>query len=224
MRYQPDHKLHAYQHLVEAAARLAKAEGFAATPLRRLTAAAGRSPGALYTLFDHKNDLLRAIVDNELERTLHFLGGEPPPRRHKHAPDTAPPPSLDLPQLQQALAAYLHPAHLLDPAGGCILPTLAAEIARADGKTRRACERGLRRLQAHLARPLGSPAAAWAVLSQAVGAVLIARTMASASASKEVLTSALNDLRQRQLHPPKTGDSLDPAQSPPAAQPRHSRP
>ena len=124
MRHPPDHKLHACHHLVAACATLAKAEGFAATPLRRLTAAAGRTTGALYALFDSKDQLLRAIIEQELEHTLHRLGGDPPPERGRHAPDppAAPAAPADLDALHLALAV----AHV-QAAGTPALAVSAAE-------------------------------------------------------------------------------------------------
>lgn len=218
MRYRNDHRFHSHRRLVAAAASLAKANGFAATPVREMAAAAACTTGTLYSLLDTKENLLRSIIEQELERTLLYLGGHPPPGTPPIDPLL---PGIDAPAaswapataaekqraLHAALAAYLHPAHLHDHGGGCVLPALAAEIARADQPTRRACERGLRQLHAHLGRLLDDRAAAWAVLSQAVGALLLARTMESAEAGEEVLTSALQDATRRHPGPPPPGPS-----------------
>lgn len=178
MRYRPDHKFHAHCRLAEAAAALAKQAGFAATPLRRFMALVQRSTGAFYVLYDNKDDLLRVIVEQELERTLQRF-------------DVA-----DMAGLLEIFAAYLHPGHVEDSSGGCVLPALAAEIGRADVATRRACEKGLLRLHARLAPILGDQNAAWAAICQAVGAVLLARAMATDTSREEVLTSTLRQLRR----------------------------
>lgn len=193
MRYSPDHKFHAHVTRTEVAARLAKQEGFAATSLRRFMAASGHTTGAFYALFDCKEQLLLAIVEEELLRTLR---GFSPPTMPGYglAPSLADKHSAT--GLRDALAAYLHPAHIEDLAGGCLLPALAAEIGRADLDTRRACERGLQRIQQTLTDSLGDTSAAWAVLSQAVGTVLLARTMATGHRRQEILTSSLTQLHQ----------------------------
>lgn len=193
MPFGPAYKLQAYDALVEMASNLAKQDGFAATPLRRFTASIGRTTGAFYTQFDSRDDLLHAIVDHEMQRTLrHFIPmladsaqGEGASSRHNdlHA------------ALFDALDAYLHASHAQDWAGGCVLPALAAEIGRARPSTRRTCEKGLLRLHAYIEEVLGAPDVAWAVMSQAVGAVLLARAMASSESRKEVLTSTATQLR-----------------------------
>lgn len=198
MRYRPDHKFRAHCQLTEAAAALAKQAGFAATPLRRFMALVKRSTGAFYVLYDNKDDLLRAIVEQELERTLQRFD------------------AADMTGLFEIFAAYLHPGHVEDSSGGCVLPALAAEIGRADVATRRACEKGLLRLHDRLAYLLGDQDAAWAALSQAVGAVLIARTMATCIRREEVLTSALQRLPRSRLNAasPPTQNAPDTASPP----------
>lgn len=193
MPFGPAYKLQAYDALVEMASNLAKQDGFAATPLRRFTASIGRTTGAFYTQFDSRDDLLHAIVDHEMQRTLrHFI-----PVLADDATGVAGSPRHDdlHGALFDALDAYLNAAHAQDWAGGCVLPALAAEIGRAGPPTRRACEKGLLRLHAYIEEVLGAPDIAWAVISQAVGGVLLARTMASSESRKQVLTSIATQLR-----------------------------
>lgn len=184
MRYRPDHKFHAHCELAVVAARLAKQAGFAATPLRRFMSAVGRSTGAFYALYENKDDLLHAIVDSESHRTLSFFQSD------------------DCPGLLAELATYLQLSHVDDSAGGCLLPALAPEIGRARHTTRLTCEKGLLRLHTRFAHALGDPDAAWAAISQAVGTILLARTMATESHRKEILTSSLKQLCHHHRTPP----------------------
>ncbi|MGT2490467.1 hypothetical protein ACU4GD_07815 [Cupriavidus basilensis] len=54
------------------------------------------------------------------------------------------------------LDRYLTMGHVRHPETGCPLPSLAAEIARADVETRTACEDGLVAMQRDIAGRLGS--------------------------------------------------------------------
>lgn len=173
MRYRPDHKQEARQRLVEAGAVLAKQQGFAATGLDALMAAAGLTTGAFYSQFKSKPELLRAIVEHELARTVDAFAAKSPA------------------QARQALALYLDPLHAAHPGAGCPIPALGAEIARADVGTREIFESGLRGLHAVFAELLGDRDAAWGLICQAIGGVLVARAMATPAARDEVLAGVL---------------------------------
>lgn len=173
MRYSPEHKLATRQRLIEAGGALAKKEGFGNTGMDALAAAAGLTTGAFYAQFRSKPELLHAIVEHELDRTLTLFAGRTDER------------------LLRALTAYLSPFHAEHPELGCSIPTLAGEIARADLATRETFEAGLVELQAGFSKTLGSDDAAWALICQAVGGVLVARAMATPERRDEVLASVL---------------------------------
>ncbi|HET9023041.1 MAG TPA: TetR/AcrR family transcriptional regulator [Burkholderiaceae bacterium] len=162
MRYPQDHKEQARQRLVEGGARLAKRRGFAAAGVDDLAAASGVTSGAVYKHFSGKSGLLAAIIEAELGRSAARFASVP---------------AGDVAQLVKALAAYLSPEHVEHPEAGCALPSLAADVARADPEVRKQFEDGLLAVHASLKRHVGSNDAAWSLIAQSVGAVMLARAM-----------------------------------------------
>lgn len=178
MRYPKEHKQANRTRLVEAGAALAKKAGFGNTGMDALMAAAGMTTGAFYSQFRSKSELLQAIVEQELARVLEMFEGK----------------SSD--ELLKALGAYLSPLHAAHPELGCPIPALGAEIARADIGTRTAFEEALLRIKAALETTLHDPDAAWAVICQAVGGILVARAMATPERREEVLAAVFAQVRE----------------------------
>jgi hypothetical protein len=97
--------------------------------------------------------------------------------------------------LLRAIDAYLSLAHVMHPELGCVLPTLGAEVARAPTGTRAIFERAMGELTAVVREKVGHPAAASALVSLCVGAVTLARGLATESAKREVLAAARTGAR-----------------------------
>lgn len=165
MRYPKEHKEQARQRLVEGGARLAKKRGFAAAGVDDLAAASGVTSGAVYKHFTGKSELLAAIIEAELGRSAALFASVP---------------ADDVVKLDKALAAYLSSQHVDHPEFGCALPSLAADVARSDAEVRDAFEDGLLAVHAALKRHVRSDDAAWALIAQSVGAVMLARAMQGA--------------------------------------------
>jgi AcrR family transcriptional regulator len=172
MRYPQEHKEQARRRLVEGGGRLAKKRGFAAAGVDDLAAASGLTSGAVYKHFSGKSGLLAAIIEAELGRSAALFGSVP---------------AGDVARLDRALAAYLGAAHVEHPEAGCALPSLAADVARADPPVRQAFEDGLLAVHAALKSHLRSGDAAWALIAQSVGAVMLARAMRDDAARRKVL-------------------------------------
>lgn len=177
MRYSPDHKASARAKLLDTAGALAKEKGFGTTGVDALMAAAGVTSGAFYSHFKSKPDLLKAIVENELGRTQALFAHQ------------------TRESLQRAMAAYLSETHVETPAKGCMLPTLSAEVARADEETKALFETHLKALESTLTDALPTETA-WAAISQAVGAVLIARALPKGDLRKTVLKASRNEIKR----------------------------
>jgi len=175
MRYATDHKAQTRQKLVRDAASLAKQEGFAASGVDALARAAGLTSGAFYKHFESKDELLAAVCDAELERTRARFASIDPESRE---------------EVLRAIDGYLSLAHVRNPGAGCVLPALAAEIGRAPISTRTVLEGAFRDLVAVVALLVGDRALANALVTQCVGAVMLARALASEDAQHEVLASA----------------------------------
>jgi TetR/AcrR family transcriptional regulator, transcriptional repressor for nem operon len=104
-------------------------------------------------------------------------------------------PAGDLAKLDKAVAAYLSPEHVGHPELGCALPSLAADVARSDSEARAAFEDGLLAVHAALKRHLQSDDAAWAMIAQSVGAVVLARAMQDANVQQKLLRSVKRSAR-----------------------------
>ncbi len=95
-------------------------------------------------------------------------------------------------------------AHVEQPESGCALPTLGAEIARSDDQVREQAELWICRLQASWAQILESDSLAWAILSQCVGALVVARMLVTPEIQQTVLQSSHEEIG-RQLAARKGG-------------------
>lgn len=183
MRYSSDHKAATRERLLDKAGALAKRQGFASTGVDAMVAEAGLTAGAFYVHFGSKSDMLKALLEKEMAASMAMFGDADSP--------------LADAELAQRIAAYLSIAHVEHPEAGCCLPTLTAEVARADDGVRDRFEQAIQQLQARLCLLMdGDSDRAWSVLAQAVGAVMLARAMRGKPARKAVL-----DAVKRQILP-----------------------
>ncbi len=181
MRYSTEHKEQTRQKLVQSSGAIAKQGGFATTGVAGLMKAIGLTGGAFYNHFPSKDDLFSEIVRQELSGSrinLRAQGGELTPEL-----------------LKRCLDQYLSMAHVHNPQSGCPIPTLGAEIARADSAVREEAEHWLVTLHQAWAVTLNDEALAWAMLSQCVGALVIARMLAGEQTQRAVLTASRDFLQ-----------------------------
>ena len=175
MRYSKTHKEETRRKLVASSRALAKQGGFAASSVDELMAAIGLSGGAFYGHFPSKQALFAALIGEEIENSAALLACDP----------GAPPGHL-----AASLRKYLSAGHVAHPETGCVLPALGAEIARAAPEVREAVEEGLRRVEQSWGERLADPQAAWALIAQCIGTVVLARAVESAAARDEILASS----------------------------------
>lgn len=174
MRYSAEHKAQTREKLLQSSGALAKQGGFSSTGVDGLMKAVGLSGGAFYGHFASKDDLFAAIVERELSHSLELLGSAAGGRE----------------KLKRCLDRYLSITHVEHADSGCAIPSLGAEIARAGNNVRECAEHWLVRLQQAWAEELSDPALAWAILAQCVGALVIARMLATAPRQQEVLEAS----------------------------------
>lgn len=184
MRYSVSHKQQTRDKLLQSSAALAKKEGFASVGVDGLMKAIGLSGGAFYSHFSSKDALFSSIVEHELSQSLERLGEGQSRER-----------------LDRCLKIYLSMAHVEQVQEGCALPSMGAEIARADIAVRQQAQEWICRLQANWARTLESDSLAWAILSQCVGALVVARMMVDPHLQAQVLSSSYKELSQRIAQP-----------------------
>jgi TetR/AcrR family transcriptional regulator, transcriptional repressor for nem operon len=181
MRYQPGHKEEKRKELLKVSGALAKQNGFTATGVDALMKAAGVTSGAFYSHFGSKSELLKALIESELTASREMWAGNP----HETAEDW----------IAFELDRYLHIWHVKHPEAGCVLPALAAEIARADVSVQELYAQELLKGQEILARRLGSEELAWAFLCQIVGAILMARAMPEEAMQRTIIESSKQFLK-----------------------------
>jgi len=182
MRYSASHKQETKEKLLDSSAALAKKEGFASVGVDGLMKAIGLSGGAFYSHFASKDELFSSIVERELSLSLERLNGNGVQSRER---------------LDRCLKFYLSMAHVEQSEAGCALPSLGAEIARSDVAVRQQAQDWICRLQAGWAATLGSEDLAWSILSQCIGALVVARMMVSPQVQAQVLSSNYDVLSQQ---------------------------
>lgn len=173
MRYSADRKAETRRRLITTAGALAKKDGFATTGVDGLMASVNLTGGAFYSHFSSKDELLNEIIARELnssrELLLRLLEEEP------------------LKALQNFSAYYFSPMHVHHPEIGCALPSLSSEVARADDSIKQTYQTSVQAIQKVLADVWQDDSAAWATLALSVGAVVIARAMATPEAQQQLL-------------------------------------
>ena len=185
MRYPPEHKAEKRKQLIHASSALIKQHGYAATGVDKLMEASGVTSGAFYSHFGSKSELLQALIPYELQLSRDGW---------KSNPHTEPAAWLEF-----EMERYLNLKHARHPEAGCMLPSLGAEIARADDATRKVFQEEMERGVAMLEEKLGSVELAWAFICQLVGAILMARAMPTKAGQLAVLKSSKLFLAQSLL-------------------------
>ncbi|MFJ7286554.1 TetR/AcrR family transcriptional regulator [Pseudomonas sp. NPDC099000] len=177
MRYSANHKLETREKLLTSSAVSAKRSGFSTVGVDGLMKAIGLSGAAFYSHFSSKDELFASIVERELCQSLERLGAD-----------------QDRDRLERCLKHYLSMSHVEHPESGCALPVLGAEIARSDIAIRQQAEIWICRLQESWARILDSDSLAWAILSQCIGALVVARMLATPDIQRTVLKSSYDEI------------------------------
>jgi AcrR family transcriptional regulator len=182
MRYKPDQKAKARKSLVQAGARSLKTSGFNGVGVDGLAAAAGVTSGAFYSNFPNKEAMLEAVID--------AFVGEP------FVTDTD---SVTVTEgrsrLHSFIEDYISIHHSADPADGCVMPALSADVSRAQPSVQEAYERKISTLAERIASLLdGDPydreRRAWSIVALMVGGIAISRGMTDGGESRAAAIDA----------------------------------
>jgi len=184
MRYASTHKEETRQKLLDSSRAIAKKGGFSSTGVDALMASIGLTGGAFYSHFPSKQALFEALVAEEMENSSTMLAGD------KDAPDN---------HVAKCVRDYLSSFHAMNPDVGCALPVLGAEIARAGPEVRSTVEAALKRTQKSWSARTGDADAAWALIAQCVGAVVLARAVESERTRKEILAASRRFIDKAEL-------------------------
>jgi AcrR family transcriptional regulator len=167
MRYPPDHKEHARDALLRAGARSLKTSGFNGIGVDGLAAAAGVTSGAFYSNFPNKEAMLEAVIDAGLGEP--FLTDTDSTTRAEGRE-----------RLISFIEDYISADHSTDPAEGCVMPALSADVSRAQPKVKDAYQRKMTALVDRIADLIDGDEPdrqrrAWSIVALMVGAILISR-------------------------------------------------
>src|SRR5690242_14010573 len=129
-RYSPEHKEATRRRMIETAGRRFKSDGFDGAGIATLVADAGLTNGAFYGHFESKDDLVAAVVTDQLAQQVARVEALP----------------AGMASVELFLEEYLSPTHRDDMADGCPSAALLDEIARSSPAARAAYTEGSRRM------------------------------------------------------------------------------
>jgi len=182
VRYSSEQAEAARRRVLDAAGRAFREHGFGGVGVDGLAQAAGLTSGAFYVQFRSKAAAFRAVVTAGVERLrLGIVGFK---RRGGDA------------WFDAFAAYYLGSAHRRDVAGGCAVPSLSAEVARAGPSVRAEYEAELKRVAEEVAAGLGGGLPR-ELLAQLAGGVLLARAVADEALAEEIAAATLVSLRKQ---------------------------
>ena len=193
MGHSRDDKAESHERIVSAAAARIRESGIDSPGVAEIMRAAGLTHGGFYKHFANREQLIyeaveHALRENEAETARVVSGADDP--------------------LAAFADWYVSPAHRDDPANGCGVAALGADVPRVGGPAqesyRAQVERYLGRLQELLAAD--DPDArrrANVTLSAMVGALMIARGLGPTDRSDELLRDVLEAIKERRVLPPR---------------------
>jgi TetR/AcrR family transcriptional regulator, transcriptional repressor for nem operon len=181
MRYEKGHKDETRRHIIEVASRQFRENGVAAAGVAGIMSDAGLTNGAFYVPFDSKEDLVRAVLVDALDRRERGLQGNLEAKVG----------------LQKSIRDYLAARHRDNAGAGCPAAALVAEIARHPAKTRDVFTKKADEIMTLIAAQLreGSPTErrrkAMAIYGMMVGSLQLARAVTDKKLSDEILENAI---------------------------------
>ncbi|WP_188080141.1 TetR/AcrR family transcriptional regulator [Neorhizobium sp. P12A] len=181
MRYPPDQKAKAKEAILRAGAQALRVNGFNGIGVDGLAAAAGVTSGAFYSNFSNKESLLEGVIEAFLGKPFVDSTGSVAERRAA---------------LKQWLNEYISAYHRENPAIGCVMPTLSADVARASPAVQETYKLTMMDLIEKITAVLGGPEGtrerrAWNIVALMVGAIEIARAMPDGDEAHSAMAHAL---------------------------------
>jgi len=180
------------ERILEAAAKLLSERGLSGAGVSTIMSEAGLTHGGFYAHFDSRQELVARVLGRAAEGTrgwfLRGLSGH-----------------SGVGWARAAVKRYLTPRHRDNPATGCFLAGLAADVSREDEDIRRVFERELELLadefREHLDGEVDDPdERALALLSLCAGGIALSRAVGDRRLSNRILQAcqsmAVRDLEQ----------------------------
>jgi TetR/AcrR family transcriptional regulator, transcriptional repressor for nem operon len=182
MRYPSDQKARAKAAILQTGARALRTNGFNGIGVDGIAASAGVTSGAFYSNFSSKEALLEEVIETCLgEPFIDSESGSLTERQDR---------------LKEWLAMYISADHRADPASGCVMPTLSADVARSNPQIRAAYRREMLALVHKMSNVLDGAGPdrerrAWSIVAMMIGAIAISRAMPDGKEADQVLDSGL---------------------------------
>ena len=192
MPYAADHKQKTRTRIVQAARHLFNVKGFAAVSIDEIMSEAGLTRGGFYKHFATKEDLYHEAV-------LEFICQEQPEAwQRRHVDPTQSGPAL----ARMILDAYLSDDHFADRDASCPMIALPSDVQRGQPAVKDAFRQVMEMMTGAFAanlEPSARPARqrALALVSMAVGAMVLARAVDDPGLAREVRDSARNEAYAR---------------------------
>ncbi len=171
----------AHERLVAAAGRGFRKGGFGGIGVDALAKEAGLTSGAFYAHLGSKAGAFRVAVDDG----LHFLLNGIQEFQVRHGADWR----------DKFIDFYLGDRMAVGLDEACALPTLTADVARADDETRRSYEEDLKAIADKIANGPGKPISrdrTWALLATLTGAAGVALAVPDPRVRTEILVASAN--------------------------------
>ena len=179
-RYSSEHKDVTRRRILERAGRRFKRDGIEGSGIATLMADAGLTNGAFYAHFASKDDLVAAVVADQLPPAGHYGAGFSDPAG-----------------FEQFVRDYLSPAHRDNPDEGCPSAALLDEIVRGSEATKRAYSAGLLAMIDEIGALIdpadrgSSRVRALSVFASMVGTLQLSRALADQELADDVLAQGV---------------------------------
>jgi TetR/AcrR family transcriptional repressor of nem operon len=183
MRYSSDQKLKARRSIIESGAKVLKTGGFSGVGVDQVAAAAGVTSGSLYSNFSGKEDLLKEIIGQ-------YLGAPYTDAREGDKVDWQA-------RLKEFLTGYISGPHRDNPAAGCVMPALSADVSRASAAVRREYQQRMNDFIDKMVKALEGGTRrqrrdrAWTIIALMVGSLTVARALPDGDEANEMINAAL---------------------------------
>ena len=181
MRYEKGHKEITRRRIIETAAARFRKDGIEGVGVADLMAEAGLTHGGFYSHFASKEDLVRAAIEE--------ASGDSAQNFDRRVQEGG---------LEAWIRGYLRTGHRDHPEKGCIVATLATELARHPGSTRKGFTQKLEKvttaitehLPTHIAPALKRKTAV-GIFATLVGAIQMARAVDNPELSDQLLEAGI---------------------------------
>ena len=192
-RYGREHKDATRRRIVETAGRRFKQDGIDGSGIATLMADAGLTNGAFYAHFDSKDDLVAAVVEDQLGRQVSEFSELPAGGAG----------------LEVLVVEYLSPAHRDHCDLGCPSAALLDEIGRCNGATKDGYAAGAMAIVDEICTrlkpddPASARGTAFALFTMLVGSMQLARAVSDKELSDTILQHGVRsaqDMIRREAH------------------------